>query len=117
MANREILRITKTDCRERARAFRKVASPTRYNNTVAGLRHVFEVAKRRRDYLWQRGGKAGVPVCPRQLMLPSGDQFLQLVDVVEHAGAWCSQDCADFVRGLAFTGLRKGEAGEVEWRE
>src|SRR5439155_1662392 len=58
-----------------------------------------------------------VPVRAKQLTLPSGDQFLQLVDVVEHAGAWCSQDCADFVRGLAFTGCRKGEAGQITWRD
>jgi integrase len=58
-----------------------------------------------------------VPVRAKQLTLPSGDQFLQLVDVVEHAGAWCSRDCADFLRGLAFTGCRKGEAGQIEWRD
>ena len=45
LADREIRRITRTDCEEWARAFRKVASPTRYNNTLSGLRHVFEVAK------------------------------------------------------------------------
>src|SRR5206468_2058040 len=58
-----------------------------------------------------------MPVRAKQLTLPSGDQFLQLVDAVEHAGAWCSRDCADFVRGLAFTGLRKSEAGQVELRD
>ena len=42
---------------------------------------------------------------------------MQLVDAVEHAGAWCSRHCADFVRGLAFTGCRKGEAGQITWRD
>jgi integrase len=36
---------------------------------------------------------------------------------VERAGAWCSRDCADFLRGLAFTGCRKSEAAEIEWRD
>ena len=45
LADREIRRVTITECKEWARTFRKVASPTRYNNTVSGLRHVFEVAK------------------------------------------------------------------------
>ena len=58
-----------------------------------------------------------VPVRAKQLTLPSGDQFLQLVDEVDHAGAWCSRDCADFVRGLAFTGCRKGETGQITWRD
>ena len=44
LADREVRRITKIDCTEWARRFRKVASSTRYNNTLAGLRHVFEVA-------------------------------------------------------------------------
>src|SRR5213075_3443593 len=44
LAEIEIRRVSKTDCEEWARAFRKVASPTRYNNTLGGLRHVFEVA-------------------------------------------------------------------------
>ncbi len=118
LADREIRRITKTDCKEWARAFRKVASPTRYNNTLAGLRHVFEVAK---DAGIMYGNPAEklerVPVRAKQLTLPSGDQFLQLVDAVEHAGAWCSRDCADFVRGLAFTGCRKGEASQITWRD
>jgi integrase len=118
LADREIRRITKTDCKEWARAFRKVASPTRYNNTISGLRHVFDVAK---DvgviYSNPAEHLERVPVRAKQLTLPSSDQFLQIVDAVEHAGAWCSQDCADFLRGLAFTGCRKGEAAQVEWRD
>jgi integrase len=118
LADREIRRITKTDCKEWARKFRKAASPTRYNNTVSGLRHLFEVAKDKGIMYGNPAEKLDrVRVRAKRLTLPSGDQFLQLVDVVEHAGAWCSRDCADFVRGLAFTGCRKGEAGQIEWRD
>jgi integrase len=118
LADREIRRITKTDCKEWARAFRKVASSTRYNNTVSGLRHVFEVAKEAGIIYSNPAAKLErLPVRPKQLTLPSGDQFLQIVDAVERAGAWCSRDCADFLRGLAFTGCRKGEAGQITWRD
>jgi integrase len=118
LGDREIRRITKTDCKEWARAFRKVASPTRYNNTLAGLRHVFEVAKDAGIIYRNPAEKLErVKVRTPQLTLPSSDQFLQLVDAVEHAGAWCSRDCADFVRGLAFTGCRKSEAGQITWRD
>jgi integrase len=118
LADREVRRITKTDCKEWGRAFRKVASPTRYNNTLAGLRHVFEVAKDAGIMYANPAEKLErLPVRAKQLTLPNGDQFLQLVDVVEHAGAWCSQDCADFLRGLAFSGCRKGEAGQITWRD
>jgi integrase len=118
LADRETRRVTRTECKEWARAFRKVASPTRYNNTISGLRHVFEVAK---DAGIMYGNPAEklerVPVRAKQLTLPSSDQFVQLVDAVEHAGAWCSRDCADFIRGLAFTGCRKGEANQITWRD
>ena len=118
LEDREIRRVAKTDCKEWARAFRKVASPTRYNNTLAGLRHVFEVAKEAGIIYRNPAEKLErMKLRPKQLTLPSGDQFLQLVDAVEHAGAWCSRDCADFVRGLAFTGCRKGEASHITWRD
>src|SRR6266478_5200949 len=118
LGDREIRRVTKTDCQEWARAVRKVAPPTRYNNKVAGLRHVFDVAKEAGIIYSNPAEKLErVPVRAKQLTLPSGDQFLQLVDAVEHAGAWCSRDCADFVRGLAFSGCRKGEAGQITWRD
>jgi integrase len=118
LEDREIRRVTKTDCNEWARAFRKVASPTRYNNTLAGLRHVFDVAKEAGIVYRNPAEKLKrVKVRAKQLTLPSGEQFLQLVDAVEHAGAWCSRHCADFLRGLAFSGCRKGEAGQIAWRD
>jgi integrase len=118
LADREIRRITKTDCKEWARGFRKIASSTRYNNTLAGLRHVFDVAVEAGIIYGNPAAKLErVPVRSKQLTLPSRDQFVRLVDAVEHAGAWCSRDCADFLRGLAFTGVRKGEAAQIEWRD
>ena len=118
LADREIRRISKTDCKDWARAFRKVASPTRYNNTLAGLRHVFEIAKEAGIIYNNPAEKLErVPLRAKQLTLPSGNQFLRLIDAVGDAGAWCSRDCADFLRGLAFTGCRKGEAGQIEWRD
>lgn len=118
LAERELRRLTKTDCAEWARRFGKVASSTRYNNTVAGLRHVLEVAIEAGVIYGNPAAKLErVPVRAKQLTLPSRAEFLQLVDAVERAGAWCSRDCADFLRGLAFTGCRKGEAAELRWRD
>ena len=118
LAERELRRITKADCNEWARRYRKVASSTRYNNTLAGLRHVFDVAIEAGIIYGNPAAKLErVPVRQRQLTLPSRDQFLQLVEAVEHAGAWCSRDCANLLRGLAFTGCRKGEAAQIEWRD
>jgi integrase len=118
LESREIRRITRTDCTEWARRFRKTASPTRYNNTIAGLRHVFKIAVDAGVIYGNPADKLErMPVRQRELTLPSREQFLQIVDHVAKAGAWCSRDCADFLRGLAFTGMRIGEAAQVEWRD
>ena len=118
LAQRELRRITKTDCTQWARKFRKVASSTRFNNTLAGLRHVFDVAIEAGIIYGNPAAKLErVPVRPKQLALPSRAEFLQLVEAVERAGAWCSRDCADLLRGLAFSGCRKSEAAEIEWRD
>ena len=53
----------------------------------------------------------------KQLTLPSREQFGKLIESVENAGAWCSADCADLLCGLAFTGCRKAEAAQIEWRD
>jgi integrase len=85
---------------------------------LSALRHVFEVAKDAGIIYSNAAENLGrVPVRAKQVTLPSSDQFLQIVDAVEHAGAWCSRDCADFVRGLAFTGCRKSEAAQITWRD
>ena len=118
LAERELRRVTRIDCKEWARRFRKAASSTRYNNTIAGLRHVFDVAIEAGIIYGNPAAKLErMPVRQRELTLPSGEQFLQVVQHVETAGAWCSRDCADLIRGLAFTGMRKGEAAQLEWRD
>ena len=100
LAEREVRRITKTDCIEWARKFRKVASSTRYNNTVAGLRHVLEVAVEAGIIYGNAATRLKrVKIRQKSPTLPSRAEFLQLVEAVERAGAWCSRDCGDFLRG------------------
>ena len=40
-----------------------------------------------------------------------------MIAVMRKAGGRDSHNCADFIAGLVFTGMRKGEAAEVEWRD
>jgi len=52
-----------------------VASPTRYNNTIAGLRHVFDVAIEAGIIYGNPAAKLErVPVRTKQLTLPSREQ-------------------------------------------
>jgi integrase len=122
----EVRRITRKDCESWARHYRKTASPVRFNNTVAILRHVLGVAVEagvihRNPAVNPRGAKKSSlkrRKPNRKLSdLPTRSQFYQLVEAIERAGGGRSRDCADFVRGLAFTGLRKSEAAEVELRD
>jgi integrase len=125
LAEREVRRITISDCEQWAREFRKAASPTRWNNTLAGLRHVFDVAIRAGIIHRNPAALSDDPNSPlkrrrpnkKAPTLPTRAQFFQLVEAVESAGAGCSRHCADFLRGLAFTGVRKSEAAQIEWRD
>jgi integrase len=118
LGDREIRRITRIDCAEWARHFRKKGSSTTYNNTLARLRHVFDVAIETGIIYRNPSAKLErVPVRAKQLTLPTREQFLQLVEAIEHAGGWCSSDCADFLRRLAFTEFRTSEAAQIECRD
>jgi integrase len=114
----DVRKPTSVDCREWSERFKKQCSPTRFNNTLSFLRNVFVLAI-------ETGARFNNPAAqlkrtkirPKTLTLPDRKQFQKLVVEIETAGAWCSRDCADLVRFLAFTGCRIGEAAEVTWRD
>jgi integrase len=111
-------RITKTDCDARSESFARNSSPTRFNNTLAALRHVFAIAIEAGTIYRDPSAKIKrMTVRPKALVLPTATQFQQVLKEIREAGAWCSRDCEDFVEGLAVTGARKNEAGELEWRD
>lgn len=118
LAETDIRKVTKGDCKAWATKFAREASSTRFNNTVAALRHILEIAV-------EAGARYDNPasvikrvrVRQKQLILPNTKQFLSFVQAIETAGGWCSRDCADFVRFLAFSGCRKSEAAQVEWND
>jgi integrase len=114
----EVRRITQAGCKEWARAYAKSASASRYNNTLAVLRHVLNVAV-----------EAGViynnpaavvkraAVRGRQITLPTIDKFNALIAEMSEGHSRDSVNCADLASGLAFTGCRIGEAREITWRD
>jgi integrase len=118
LAATELRRITAADCKKWAAAYAKAASPSRFNNTLAVLRHVLAV-----------GIEAGViysdpaatikraTIRAKKLILPSVEKFRAFITEMQKAGSRDSRNCADFVSGLAFTGMRIGEAAPVEWRD
>ncbi len=51
------------------------------------------------------------------LILPSKEQFLQLVDCIRRAGVAECRAAADYVEFIAFSGARKNEAANVDWSD
>jgi integrase len=118
LSRTEIRKITLGDCKEWAGRYGRIAAPTNYNNTVALLRHVFAVAV-------EAGVIYGNPAAAvkraklrtKEIALPSSEKFNAMVEEMRHGHGRFSRDCADFVEGLAYSGMRKGEANVLEWRD
>src|SRR5204863_2035320 len=79
--DREVRKITQSECQKWASAFGKKSSPSRYNNTVAVLRHVLNVAI---DAGVIYGNPAAAlkraVIRARQIALPSTEKFGALVE-------------------------------------
>jgi integrase len=118
LASRDVRKITRSNCEAWSESFSRNASPTRFNNTLVALRHVFAVAIEAAAIYADPSAKIRrMRVRAKTLTLPTVAQFQQLLEEIRSAGAWCSKDCSDFVEGLAVTGARKNEAAELEWRD
>ena len=127
LESKEVRRITPGECEAWAVRFRRTGarangqskepSPTRFNNTLDGLRHVLRLAKDLGIIYSDPSAKIErVKIRQKPLTLPSRTQFKEIVERVATAGGGQSRHCADFVQGLAFTGVRKSEANALEWR-
>jgi len=130
----DLRKISKKDCEDWAKNLRangtrfrqkgakkehEKISPTRFNNTVATLRHILDLAVESGARYANPAGKIKrAKVRQTQLQLPSRAQFAELVRIIETSGAAQAHDCADLVRFLAFSGCRVGdEAQNVHWHD
>jgi integrase len=114
----EVRKITHVDCKKWASTYAKIASPTNYNNTVALLRHVVNVAiEAGVIYSNPAAALKRAAIRGKEIALPSIDKFNALLAEMRAGHSRDSINCADFAAGLAFTGCRKGEAGQIEWRD
>ena len=114
----EIRRITQADCKKFASTYSKLVSPTNYNNTVALLRHVLDVAiEAGVIYANPVATLKRAAIRAKRITLPSTEKFNALLEEMRAGHSRNSRNCADFAIGLAFTGCRLSEANALEWRD
>jgi integrase len=114
----EVRQITPADCKKWASAYAKKTSPTNYNNTVALLRHILNVAiELGVIYSNPAVTLKRATIRGKEIALPSTDKFNALIAEMRAGHSRHSRDCAEFALGLAVTGMRKGEANALEWRD
>lgn len=114
----DIRKITVSRCREWAKEFAEKYSATRYNAALSIVRRIFKAAIRegaRYDNPAEDEMIGRKKVRSKKPELPPVEKFSAFVAEIRSGGGRFSADCADFVEGLAFTGLRRGEADWLEW--
>jgi integrase len=118
LAAQKLGRISAGDCASWAARYSKQVSPTRYNNTVDGLRAIFQLAIDHHVILANPAAELGkLKVKSKHLELPSPAEFRDLVAAIRSAGAWCSRQCGDLVEFLAYSGCRLDEVAWITWHD
>lgn len=96
----------------------KTSSPTRFNNTVAALKKLFELGIENGNCSINPAGRIKRRrVTQRILELPSKDEFHKWIQAIRGAKGRFSRPCGDFVELLAYSGLRVGEVKDLHWRD
>ncbi len=114
----EVRKITQADCKKWGNVYAKTASPTRYNNTLAVLRHALNVAVETGViYSNPAAVVKRTALRGKEIALPTIDKFNGLIEEMRVGHSRDSLNCADLASGLAFTGCRIGEAREIAWRD
>jgi integrase len=114
----EIRKITQGNCKKWANSYARNASPSNYNNTVALLRHVLNVAiEAGVIYANPAATLKRTAIHAKEIALPSTAKFNALIREMRQGRSRHSRNCADFALGMATTGMRKSEANALEWRD
>ena len=131
--DRDVRKVTDDDCLKWQRKYENGASrytPTGAKTTVRGdsatvinacigyLRRVFEVAIKE-GLITQNPARSmkRKPPGSKLLELPSRTQFQAIVAHIRNSPARWSHAAADFVEGLAYSGMRKKEAANFCWAD
>jgi integrase len=114
----DVRRITKADCQAWADRYGAGCSPTNFNNSIGTLRLILDLAVEA-GALYENPARflKRQKVRPKQLKLPSQEQFRQFVKAIREGGVCSCYQAADLVEFLAFGGFRRNEAWNVTWAD
>lgn len=115
----EMRRITVEQCETWAGKASKEMSPTRFNNTLLVLKSLFKIAVKRgvrRTNPALSIKRARVRRKDLSSKLPDKTRFAEWVAELRKAKGRSTQNCADMVELLAYTGMRLGESKWVQWK-
>jgi integrase len=115
---KKVGKITYRECAEWLRRFQTRFAPSVVNNSIGTLRAIFDEAIERGARFSNPAARLKrIPIRQRPLALPARTKFLDFVEAIRSAGAPQSNDCAEFVSFLAYSGLRKSEARFLTWSD
>jgi integrase len=113
---RPLKRITRRECADWAQRHAERASATRYNAALGIFRSILNLGIETGAIVVSPAhGLKRRPVRTKRAELPAREQFIAILDAIRSGGARYSRACADFVAGLAFTGMRLAEAHNLTW--
>jgi integrase len=117
--DRDVRKLTESDCRQWASRYAKQASPTNYNNTLIVLRAILAIAVEQGIRYSNPAEKLKrVRINRKELTLPSQKQFRELIEEIRRVPFGPGLASAELVEFLAYTGLRvKSEAAHVTWAD
>lgn len=118
LSETDVQRLSERDCKDWASKIFREFSGTRANNTLMVLRNVLEIAVEAGSLYSNPARALGrAKLRPKDLLLPSREQFIQFEKAIRQGGGRHSRNCADFVQFVAFSGCRLSEAAGVSWRD
>jgi integrase len=103
------------DCEQWAHQYAASVSPTRFNNTVDSLRTICGIAIDHGLIAEDPARKISkARIRPKDVALPSAEEFEAILEAIEQGSSWNGGDCADLVRFVAYSGCRISEAANVK---
>jgi integrase len=120
LESRPVSKITEDDCAQWRNSLAKNISPQRFNNIISELAKILELAVQAGHRFGNPAEKLkrlSVPKIKQGLKLPSKAKFAEFVEAMRSRNGRFSEHSAFFVELLAYSGMRKGEAENLLWRD